>query len=94
MIVKIKYFGKTYTLSNDNLQNGDAVYPISEGHLDKDGKYIHKNFIWGKYTCGFPNEPHIIKDLNYSDYKPYQIRTTSGYGPIEKYFKIIDIEII
>ena len=44
---------------------------------------------------GFPNEPHIIKDLNYDNGrqgKPYQIRTNNGYSPIECYFKIIKME--
>ena len=44
---------------------------------------------------GFPNEPHIIKDLNYdngSQGKAYQVRTDKGYSPIESYFKIIKME--
>ncbi len=44
---------------------------------------------------GFPNEPHIILDLNYDNgkqSKAYQVRTNNGYSPIECYFKIIKIE--
>lgn len=35
------------------------------------------------------NEDHIIENLNYSDYKPYEVKTNRGYGPKENYFKII-----
>jgi hypothetical protein len=47
-----------------------------------------KDFV----PSGFPDEQHTILDLKHSDYKPYQIRTDQGYGPIEKYYKIIKKE--
>ena len=40
MIVKHKYNGKEYTLTNENLQVGDKVYSISWGRSDS------KNFTW------------------------------------------------
>lgn len=98
--VKINRYG--LTLTNENLEVGDKVYPISCGKSnDKDFSYHHEYFYFGELKeiyqyDGFPNncfedEPHIILDLNYSrDCKAYEIRTNFGYGPKEKYFKIIN----
>lgn len=97
--VEIVRFGKK--LTNQNLKVGDEVYPISHGRSnDKDFSYRHEYFEFEereeKYTYeGYPKncferEPHIILDLNHSrDCKAYEIRTSFGYGPKEKYFKII-----
>ena len=41
---------------------------------------------------GFPDEPHTIINLNYSENKHEQVRTDHGFGPIESYYKIIKIE--
>lgn len=82
-----------YTLSNENLKKGDKVFPIAWGRcLDKGGWILH-DFDFREIMSGFPNKPHIIEDLNYSDYKPYQVRTNNGYSPIECYYKIIKTEI-
>lgn len=92
MIVSHTYNNKIYVLSNDDLKVGDEVYPISNGISDdKTFTYKHKEFDFREHMSGFPNEPHIIKDLKYSHYKPYEIHTSYGYGPVEKYFKIISI---
>lgn len=40
----------------------------------------------------FPNRPHVIIELNNSEYKPYEVRTDHGYSPIECYYKIIKKE--
>lgn len=77
------------TLTNENLKVGDKVFPISHGRIIEN-EYIHEKFDYGYYTSGFPTSPDTILDLNYSRYKPYQIRTDSGYGPIEKYYKIVE----
>ena len=85
--------GKIYTLSNEGLVEGDKVFPIAFGHTEN-GKWIHEDFRieqlikWNE----FPDEPHTIEDLHYSDFKPYEIRTDYGFGPIEKYYKIINTE--
>jgi len=90
MIVSHVHENKCYVFSNDDLEVGDKVFPISNG-LTIDGKYTHKEFDYRDFMCGFPDGPHIIKNLHYSDYKPYEIYTSHGFGPVEKYFKIISI---
>jgi hypothetical protein len=87
-----------YTLTNDGLKKGDRVYPILNGRVQDDGTFIihdiefESRYVEGLNTSGFPDEPHTIEDIKHSDYKPYQVRTDHGYGPIEKYFKIEKIE--
>ncbi len=90
MKVTHRYHNKIYTLSNENLQNGDKVYPISEGKCNTE-KFIyeHWGFEWRNFMTGWISEPHTIKDIHYSDYKPYEVHTDHGFGPIEEYFKII-----
>ncbi len=80
-----------YTLSNDNLQNGDKVYPIAQGRCIENGWILH-GFNFKNYCSGFPDEPHTILNLNHSEYKPYQVRTDHGYSAIESYYKIIKKE--
>lgn len=82
--------GNQYLFSNENLKNGDLVFPISNGRVSGD-TYEHEYYDFKDYMSGFPNEPHTILDINHSNYKPYQIRTSHGYGPIETYYKIISI---
>jgi len=92
MLVSHTYKNKIYVFSNEDLKVGDEVFPISNGISDsKTFTYKHEKFDFREFMSGFPDEPHIIKDLHYSDYKPYEIRTDMGFGPIEKYFKIISI---
>lgn len=78
-----------YRLSNDDLKNGDKVFPIASGRCID-------NFNWILYeinfNVGFPYNPHTILNINHSDYKPYQIKTDKGYSPIEVYYKIIKKE--
>jgi hypothetical protein len=84
-----------YTLSNENLKVGDEVYPIARGRCLDDGGWILHELDFRDFMSGFPNEPHIIEDLNYDNGrqgKPYQVRTNNGYSPIESYFKIIKME--
>lgn len=84
--------GRRYTLSNDGLKTNDKVYPIANGRcLGKDEWILH-GFDFKECTSSFPDEPHTIIDLENSTYKPEQIRTNFGYGPIEKYYKIIKVE--
>ena len=92
MIVEHVHNEIRYTLSNENIKVGDMVYPIANGrHSENDGWILH-NFNYEYYRSGFHNEPHKILDLKHSDYKPYQIKTDHGYGPIEMYYKIIKWE--
>lgn len=81
-----------YTLSNENLQKGDKVYPIASGRCLDDGGWILHSITFDDAMTGFPDEPHTIEDMKYSDTKAYEIRTDYGYGPIEKYYKIIKRE--
>jgi len=91
--------GIRYTLSNQNLQVGDKVYPIARGRCLDNGEWIlheiefESKYVEGLNRSGFPDEPHTILDLEHSkDYKPYEVRTDMGYSPIECYFKIIKKE--
>ncbi len=87
-----------YTLSNENLQVGDKVYPIVRGRVDSNDEFILHDiefiskYVEGLNTSGFPDEPHTIIDLHHSDYKPYEVRTDYGYSPAERYFKVIKKE--
>jgi len=83
-----------YTLSNNNLEVGDKVFPIANGRVLPDGSWILHNYDFRDFMSGFPDEPHIIKDLAHSKYKPYQVHTSHGYGPIETYYKIAKQENI
>jgi hypothetical protein len=84
-----------YTLSNENLQVSDEVYPVANGRCLDDGGWILHEFDFRDFMSGFPDEPHIIMDLNYdngSQGKVYQVRTDKGYSPIERYYKTIKME--
>lgn len=80
-----------YTLSNDNLKNGDKVYPIADGRCLEDGEFILHNFNYHDLLMEF-DDPHTILDLQHSNYKPYEVSTDKGYSPKEVYYKIIKIE--
>lgn len=89
--------GIRYTLTNDGLEVNDEVFPIGNGRCLDDGSWILHYLEFDKYhytdfETDYPHTPHIILDLNHSDYKPHQIRTNHGYGPIESYYKIIKKE--
>lgn len=87
-----KLNGKIYTLSNEGLVEGDKVWPISFGRTEN-GVYYHEEFQFPRPEWNeFPDEPHTIEDLHHSEFKPYEIRTDYGFGPVEKYFKIISVE--
>jgi len=84
--------GIRYTLSNEGIQTGDEVFPIANGRCLDGGGWILHDFDFQDFVSGFPNEPHIIETLKHSDYKPYEVRTDHGYGPIEIYYKIVRVE--
>lgn len=84
-----------YTLSNENLNVGDEVFPIARGRCLPDGGWILHNFDFRDFMSGFPDEPHIIKDLNYAsgvNGKKTHIRTDKGYSHRDCYFKIVKVE--
>lgn len=80
-----------YTLSNDDLKDGDEVFPIAQGRCTDNGWILHEiNFE--NYMTGFPDEPHTIKSIDYGNGKPYSVCTDKGYSPKECYYKIIKKE--
>ena len=92
MNIEKVYDGIRYTLSNDNLQEGDKVYSIANGRCMDNDEWVLHGFDFRMVVSGFPDEPQIIMDLNHSNYKPYQVHTDHGYSPIECYYKIIKKE--
>jgi len=88
MNVYYTHEGKDYYLTNENLKEGDKTFPISFGKV-VDNKYYHRDFEFKPHLSGFPDDPHTIIDLHYSDDKPYEIRTDKGYSPVECYFKLV-----
>ena len=84
-----------YTLSNENLNVGDEVFPIAWGRCLPDCGWILHNFDFRDFMSGFPDEPNIIKDLNYDsgvNGKKTHIRTDKGYSHRDCYFKIVKVE--
>ena len=95
MIKEHEFNRKKYTMSNDFLTEGDQVFPISNGKISSDGEgYLHEYFDFRYAMSGFPDEPHTILDLHHSRSKSHQVQTTHGYGPEDRYFKIIKVEDI
>lgn len=81
-----------YTLSNDNLNVGDSVYYIARGRVADDNEFIYHRFDFSTDASGFPNDPHIIKNMKYSKDKSYEVQTNYGFSAKEAYFKIIKKE--
>lgn len=81
-----------YTLSNDNLHVGDKVFPIGRGRCTDNGEWIFHELDFNHIMTDFPNDPHKILDLEYSEYKLHSVRTDHGYSPIESYYKVIRME--
>lgn len=85
MAIEKVYNGIRYTLSNDNLKVGDKVYSIARGRCLDNGDWIlheigfESKFVKGLNTSGFPDEPHTIINLHYSDYKPYEVQIDKGF---------------
>lgn len=94
MITEYIHDGIRYTLTNEGLNVGDKVFPIAMGRSLDDGSWIFHNYDFSEVSSGFPNEAHEILDLNHSEYKPYQVHTDYGYGPVEMYYKVIKREIL
>lgn len=95
MMIETVHEGIRYTLSNENLNINDKVYPIGDGRCLPDGGWILHGLDFRDFKSGFPNDPHILLDLNYDNGrqgKAYQVRTDHGYGPIEIYYKIVKKE--
>jgi hypothetical protein len=95
MKIEKVYNNIRYTLSNEDLQVGDKVYPIARGRCLDGGGWILHDIDFRYFMTGFPDEPHTILDLNYDNGrqgKPYQVRTNYGFSPIERYYKIIKLE--
>jgi hypothetical protein len=92
MLVEKVHNGIRYTLSNESLKVGDEVYSIANGRCLDNGDWILHDFDFRDFMSGFPNEPHIIENLKYSDYKPYEVKTNMGFSPKERYYKVIKME--
>lgn len=87
-----RYEGKRYTLSNENLQINDKVFPLLTGRVREDGSFVINNIEWEEILSGFPHNPHIIKEFDHSNLKMEEVKTDKGYSPREVYFKIVRIE--
>ena len=92
MKVETIYNDIRYVLSNDNLKVGDKVYCIGRGRVVNNNELIFHEFDFRNFISGFPDDPDIIENLNYSEYKPYEVKTDKGWSPKESYFKIIKKE--
>jgi len=79
---------RKYLLSNKNIDLGDRVYPMTNGQIINEDYYVNEVLHEDNRT-GFPDDPHIIKDLDYSGDKRYEVITNKGYGPREKFFRIV-----
>jgi hypothetical protein len=92
--MKIETFfnGIRYTLTNKKLKVGDQVYCIARGRVINNNEFILHDLDFSESMSGFPDNPDTIEDLNYSTFKPYEIRTDKGWSPRESYFKIIKKE--
>lgn len=86
-----EYDGKIF--SNEDLKVGDLVFPIGNGKILENGRWKFNHYDFSEVMSGYPDEPHKIVDLSHSTYKPYEVRTSHGYGPIEMYYKIIEKEV-
>lgn len=83
--------GIRYTLSNDNNKIGDLVYPIARGRCLEGGSFILHDLDFRDFMCGFPDEPHTIKNIEKTKNKSLTT-TDMGYSHPECYFKIIKME--
>lgn len=81
-----------YTLSNENLKEGDKVFSIANGRCLEGNDWILHGFNWEEYCSGFPNEPHTIQKINDSVPKYEEVYTDHGHCPRECYYKIIKKE--
>lgn len=83
-----------YLLSNEELKNGDKVYPLTRGRCTAEGEYLISSIDFSNPISDFPDDPHTIKDMDYSKgkNKPYEVHTSHGFGPKEIFFKIIKKE--
>ena len=91
-------------MTNEGLQVGDKVFPMTHG-LSRNGEY----YLAGLYSwdgdrddfsilacTGFPSEPHTILEFGQDTSTggtPY-LRTDKGYGPSESYFKMLETKEI
>lgn len=77
-------------LCTNKIAVGDSAFPFLHGGV---AALEAKEAPWEieTYLTGWPNDPHIIEDMHYSDFKPYEIRTSKGFGPREDYFLVFKI---
>lgn len=70
-------------LCTTEIEVGDEVFGFIHGHCDEveKGPFGH-NVSWNykDFVSGWPDEPHIVKDLNYSEYKPYRTQIDTGWS--------------
>ena len=82
-----------YTLSNENLQVGDEVYPIVRGRCRDDGSWVLHDFHWEDFMCGLSYDPHTIQRFTQEPGKQYrEIQTDHGNSPEQCYYKIVKRE--
>ena len=84
---KVKLF-----ICTTDIKVGDKTFPFLRGHCDdiEKGPFNEKiNWDTKDFMSGWPDDPHIIENLNYDDYKPYRISTDKGFGSPGRYIKVI-----
>ena len=80
--------GKFHLLTNVGIEVGDRVFPLTIGYNDGQDYYVMA-INTSKSCSGWPDDPHIVLNLDYSRSKSYQVETDKGYGPRECFFKLI-----
>lgn len=87
-----------YVFSNEGITVGDETFTITDNRLvDGECTLTGLRLRSGmrsdekEYYTGFPNDPHIILDLEHSTDRSHQVRTNHGYGPVESYFKVVRV---
>ena len=80
-----------YTLTNENLEIGDPVFPIGSGRITPDGFVFHK-IKFNEALTDFPYEPHIILSFKPYNENVIDVQTNCGSSAKDCYFKIIKKE--
>jgi hypothetical protein len=91
MKLSLMYNGEPRFFTNEGVCSGDKTYPLVWTRLHNDDEVYVTGIVelTDTHMHGYPDDPHIILDTNYSSCgdKMYAFRTDKGFGPREQYFK-------